>query len=84
MEEGDGQDKPRHTVHYSEEKTYKMYPNGYDVNICSTAKAAKPKVEKPSSSLPWETPKCLCVNQSGDLMSFLQQWISLCHSPIKP
>lgn len=74
MEEEGGQDKPRDTVHYSEEKTYKMYPYGHDISdICSTAKGAEPKLEVTSSSLPWETPKCLCMKSSGDLIRFLQQ-----------
>ena len=28
-------------------------------------------------------PTCLWMNSNGDLMSFLQQWFMLCHSPIK-
>ena len=37
----------------------------------------------PNNLLPVESPTCLWVNSGGDLMWFLQQCISLCHSPIR-
>ena len=39
--------------------------------------------QRTSFQLTLESPTCLCVNTSKDLMSFLQQWLSLCHSPIR-
>lgn len=40
---------------------------------------------RPKNFLPLDcgSPTCLLANSCWDLMSFLQQWLSHCHSPIK-